>query len=58
MNINLTTVAGDIGGTNSRLALYSLNDRLLHPEKAAECGECVFLKRYPNIEFDSFEVSS
>ena len=56
LNIRLTTVAGDIGGTNSRLALYSVRDDLLHPSRIGECGEVLFLKKYLNSAFDSFEA--
>jgi len=56
LSIPLATIAGDIGGTNSRLALYSLSDALLHPTQAAECGDVVFRVTYRNAEYDSFEV--
>ena len=54
-DLQLATIAGDIGGTNSRLALYSLNDSLLHPKQTSNLGNVLFLSRYRNAEFRSFE---
>jgi len=47
-------LAADVGGTNSRLLLYSLSPDAKISEKQQAPGTLVFVRKYMNINFGSF----
>jgi len=51
-------LAGDVGGTNTRLNLYELNDALFASESQKKCssvpGELIYSKKYMNQDYETF----